>query len=79
MQIGKSKPEAIACDLIARALNFQGEVSASDSMSTLPAWDSLSHMTIVLELERQLKRTLAPEEVAGVTSVAAIAELISKE
>jgi acyl carrier protein len=70
--------ESLACAIVARALKHQGTVTIYDDVATLPAWDSLAHMTIVLELETQTGRQLDPEEVAGIASVRAVAELIAR-
>ena len=71
-------PEGTACAIVARALKHQGSVTIYDSAATMPAWDSLAHMAIVLELEGETGRQLTPEEIGAVTSVRAIADLIVK-
>ncbi|ODT15750.1 MAG: hypothetical protein ABS35_30525 [Kaistia sp. SCN 65-12] len=62
--------------LVARALDIQGAVSATDDMNSLAAWSSLSHARLVLEVEAELGRQLTGEEVAGIVSVAAVARLL---
>jgi acyl carrier protein len=70
--------ESIACAIVARALKHQGNVTIDDDVTTLGAWDSLAHMAIILEMEAQTGRQLDPEEVAGIGSVRAVAELIAR-
>ncbi len=67
--------EARAAAIIARALNIQGDVPADADMSTLPAWDSMNHVTLLMEIEAELGRPLRPEEIGGIDSVQSIARL----
>ncbi|WP_055047058.1 acyl carrier protein [Devosia sp. A16] len=69
--------ELRATRLVAQALDIQGSVMASDDMNSLAAWSSLGHARLVLELEAELGRQLSGEEVAGITSVAAVARLLA--
>jgi len=62
--------------LVASALDIQGPVSASDDMHSLAAWSSLAHARLALEVEAELGRQLTGEEVAGITSVSAVAKLL---
>ena len=78
MQKTDHDPEQLACAIVARALKHQGQVTIDDDVGTLPAWDSLAHMAIILELEAETGRQLDPEEVAGIGSVRAVAELIAR-
>ena len=66
-----------AARLIARALDIQAEIGPDASIATLPAWTSLGHVRVVLELEEALGRSLATEEVVGIDSVAAVAALLA--
>ncbi len=65
-----------AAAIVARALEIQGTVSIADGMHTLPAWNSLAHARLMLELEAELGRQLDSEELAGIVSVAAVARLL---
>jgi acyl carrier protein len=65
-----------AAAIIARAFNIQGEVSLDADMSTLPAWDSMNHVTLLMEIEAELGRPLRSEEVGGIDSVRSIARLL---
>jgi acyl carrier protein len=66
-----------AARLVARALDIQAEIGPHESIATLPAWTSLGHVRVVLELEEALGRSLATEEVVGIDSVAAVAALLA--
>lgn len=70
-------PEDRACEIVARALKIEGgHVSIDDTMETLPAWDSLAHMSIVLTIEAETNRQLRAEEIASILSVRSVAELL---
>ncbi len=69
-------PETRAAAIIARAFNIQGEVPLDADMSTLPAWDSMNHVTLLVEIEAELGRPLRSEEVGGIDSVRSIARLL---
>jgi acyl carrier protein len=70
-------PESRAAAIVARALGIQGEVPPEADMTSLPAWDSMSHVALLLELEQELGRPLATEEVASIDSVRAVARLFA--
>jgi acyl carrier protein len=61
---------------IANALKCSLDAVGSDaSVDTLPQWDSIGHVSIILEVETELGRKLLPEEIAGIGSVADLALL----
>ena len=68
---------ARACEIAAEALQTQAPLSIDDDMASLPQWDSLSHMRVILGLEVLLGRQLATEEIMSATSVRAIADLLA--
>jgi len=68
--------ETRARQIVASALDIQGEITIDDDMVTLAAWNSLSHARLMLELEAELGRELSGEEVASIVSVAAVARLL---
>ena len=45
----------------------------------MPQWDSIGHVTIILELEEALGRMLSPEEIATISSVGDIARLFERQ
>ncbi|PWW01721.1 acyl carrier protein [Hoeflea marina] len=69
--------EAEARRIAAEALQAQAPLSIDDTMASLPQWDSLSHMRVILELEAALGRQLSVEEIMSVTSVRSIAGLLA--
>ena len=54
-------------------------VGAGAGVETLPQWDSIGHINIVLEIEAELGRKLLSEEIAGISSVADIVLLYECE
>lgn len=65
-----------ARNAIASALKCSPDAIGSDAnLDTLPEWDSIGHVHIVLEIEAELSRKLSPEEIAGIGSVADVARL----
>ena len=73
----ETNSEARAMALVAGALDIQGAISAGDDMNSLAAWTSLAHARLMLEVEAELGRHLSGEEVAGITSVSAVAALLT--
>jgi acyl carrier protein len=65
-----------ACNIVGEALNCPGSVIVDADMSSLPAWDSLGHMAIVAGIESELGRSLTAEQIASITSVRRVAELL---
>ena len=47
-------------------------IDDATSPKTLPEWDSLGHVTLVIDLESTYGVSFAPEETMALTSVAAI-------
>ena len=43
-------------------------IGATSSMDTIPAWDSLAHMNLVLAIEEEFGISIPYEDVANVTS-----------
>ncbi|RYE09140.1 MAG: acyl carrier protein [Hyphomicrobiales bacterium] len=66
-----------ACALVARALEIQGSVDLGDTVSTLPAWDSLGHLRLMLELEAVTGRPLTADEIATLSSVRAVERILA--
>jgi acyl carrier protein len=48
------------------------------AMTDLPSWDSLSHMNLILEIERQYDVQLSGDEIADMQSVPRILEILSR-
>ena len=61
--------------VIADALGLDvSEVGAGASMESLPVWDSLQHLGVIMAIEAAFQCRLGPDEVARLTSVSRIAE-----
>ena len=68
-----------ARQLVASALERAVEEVACDgALGEVAGWDSLGHMHIVLKLESALGRTLRPDEILSLTSVADVAALLAR-
>lgn len=69
-----------ARQLLAAALGCPEEAIAPESaIGTLPQWDSLAHIKIVLTVEERLGRSLSTDEILAITSLAAIDQLLGAE
>ena len=66
-----------ASRLIATALDLQSLPGPDDGMDTLPAWSSLGHVRIVMEMETILGRVLTAEEIVSRYSVRSVAQILS--
>lgn len=64
----------IVADLFGIPLEDVTERTAPENVS---AWDSLQHLTLVLELERVFGIQMQPEEVTDLTSVGAIVTFVT--
>ena len=63
--------------LVADVFQLEAEnVAPDDSPATIPAWDSLQHFSLVLEIEERFGLHLETEEIERIHSVAAIQELL---
>ena len=71
--------ETRAAAIIARAFNIQGEVPPDADMASLPAWDSMNHVALLLEIEKELGRPLHSDELGSIDSVRSIARLLATE
>lgn len=66
-----------ARQLVADALALSVDRVAADSdVASLPEWDSLGHVRVLLALERALDRLLAPAEIGELRGVADIDRLL---
>lgn len=52
-------------------------VSDATSNTTLAEWDSLGHMTLVVELEAAYAVSLSPDDALAMTDVAAIKRVLA--
>ena len=61
---------------ILRALHLQGSPTVRLQMGETPGWDSLGHMTVILELEREFGVRVPVTRIAELTDVASIARVV---
>jgi acyl carrier protein len=65
---------------VASALKCSLDAVGSDaSVETLPQWDSIGHVNIILEIETDLGRQLLAEEIASISSVEDVALLYERQ
>lgn len=55
------------------------QITAETSQDTLPGWDSLQHLNIVLSLEKEFGIRLAPAEAEGIRSVGAMVKVVESK
>jgi acyl carrier protein len=65
-----------AADVLRQPLD---RVTASASRDSVPGWDSLAHVNLVLALEQQFDLQFLPEEMMEMLSVELIAMLIEEK
>ena len=53
------------------------DVGAQAPVGSLPQWDSIAHLSIILAFEERLGRQLTAEEIASLETVASFAALLS--
>lgn len=57
---------------------FNIEVKESDNTNTIPNWDSLAHLKLILEIEDMFKIKFNSEDIPKLTSIKSIQEAINK-
>jgi len=65
-----------AADVFGRRLDA---VTARDSRDTIPEWDSIAHVNLVVALEQQFGLQFAPEEMIDMLSIEIIAMLVDEK
>jgi len=66
----------VIADLFGLAL---GDVGPATVSRDIPDWDSIRHLDVVMALEQQFGLTFSPEEMAQLTTVPQIVELVSSK
>jgi acyl carrier protein len=67
-----------ACRLVADALNCpEGDIAPGGSIYTIPAWDSLGHVRVLLAIESAIGRPLSSDTIATLVSVADIVTILA--
>jgi acyl carrier protein len=73
-------------DLVARLIEVAADVfgvpaatlSAQSSPESVEAWDSISHLNLMLAIEQATGVRIEPEQMAELTSISSIAEAVRK-
>jgi len=78
MRAGDPSAEQIAAArrLVAGAIGRPPEDIAEDAAIGAPGWDSIGHIAIVLALEAEIGRMLAPAEIGRLRSLSELASLL---
>jgi acyl carrier protein len=53
-------------------------IAETDSVQTVPSWDSVHHLSLVMAIEERFGVTFDAEEIPELTSVAAISEALER-
>lgn len=54
------------------------QLTADSSPETLPDWDSVQHLNLVLTLEQRFNVQFEPEDIDKMRSLSAVAEIVSR-
>jgi len=69
----------IAREVVAGVLGCPvGNVGLDAAVGSLPQWDSIAHVSIILAAERKLGRMLTSEEIASFVSVGSLAAILAR-
>jgi acyl carrier protein len=68
-------PEAVVAEVFGVS---RDQLDDETSNQTLPEWDSLGHITLVLELETRFGIALSAEEALALTSIGAIKRALAE-
>jgi len=55
-----------------------GALTADSSSDTVEAWDSISHLNLMLAVEQAFSVRIEPEQMVELTSIGRIAEAVAK-
>jgi acyl carrier protein len=69
-------PEQVVAKVFGRNVT---EIEDATSHDMLPAWDSLGHITLIIELEAAYGISFAPEEALKMTDVATIKRTLHEQ
>jgi acyl carrier protein len=73
------EPSERARKLVAEAVERPlGDIPPDAAIDTLPAWDSLAHVRIVLALEAAVGAPLQTDQIVDLRSVADVAAILSR-
>ena len=72
-----SKKEII--EIISNTISSTGLIEESDSMHTISSWDSLNHISIILEIEKKVDYKFSPIEISQAISIENIYNIINSK
>ena len=55
----------------------ENEIPDQATMNDLPSWDSLSHMNLIIEIEREYGIQLTGDDIADMQSIPELLEILS--
>lgn len=65
--------------IIAKVFNIEPEeVSDFSSQNTIEEWDSMGHLTLILELEKQFKVSIAIADAVEMVNVAEVKDILRR-
>lgn len=56
----------------------ENSISDEAKMSDIPAWDSLSHMNLIVDIEREYGIQLSGDDIAEMQSIVKIMEILNR-
>jgi len=56
----------------------EDRISDEAKMSDIPGWDSLSHMNLIVEIEREYEIQLSGDDIAEMQSIPKIVEILNR-
>ena len=62
-----------------KALNYKGKLSKNSKFENTQGWDSLGHMKIMSEIEKNLKVSFVIDEIIGVNTVNKLITLVKNK
>lgn len=63
-------------DAVTRALKIRQDISAPLRMGLTPGWDSMGHMMVVMELEKEFQTVFPPYRLPELLDVPSIAKAL---
>lgn len=62
-----------------KALNNKSKLTPASKFEVVPGWDSLGHMKIISEIEKQLKISFEIDEIIGVDTIKKLINVTRKK
>jgi len=67
------------CRLISDTLGVPSDgINGDTAMDSMAAWDSVMHLNLCLSIEKEFGIRLTPDEIMGMTSLAAIEAVLAR-